>query len=48
MKSLAKVHFSVKREKQEMSVNELKLFIAVLYLDYGIYIMWESGNLNCD
>lgn len=44
MKSLAKVHFSVKRKKQEMSVNELKLFITVCALFRLWYI--ECGSLE--
>lgn len=39
IKLLAKVSFHVKRKKQEMPVNELKLFITAcaLFRDYGIY-----------
>lgn len=48
IKSWAKVHFSVKGKKQEMSVNEFKLFITVCALFRLWYIMWECGSLSCD
>lgn len=46
IKLLAQVSFSVKREKQEVAVKELKLLIAAcaIFRDYSIYNVrvWKS------
>mgnify|MGYP001862668646 CR=1 FL=1 len=46
---LAKVSFYyVRREKQEMAVNELKLFVSVWFMQRRWYIMQESANLPAE
>lgn len=38
----------MRREKQEMAVNELKLFVSVWFMQRRWYIMQESANLPAE